>query len=618
MNTIRYFKILSGIFFFVLIFSCSEEPDVEIYTQGKLSGHVFSVEGKAIENATVALVSSSFSKSVVTNEFGRYIISDIPRGNYELSVSKSSFIGVSEMITVMAGVVSEKDFEMKIGEPILLVSDTLIIASIVKSEFEISINSNTSWTAKSSETWVKTNIEEGSGDKKIKVIWDGNDKDVSREAVILIHSGGITKKVKVVQNVPLKLIGMKGNAGEVVSQTKSTIELQFNGRVTFKRAIPRFTGCQGGLSAPIYNAANDGLTFEYTCGRMGGKYPFLIEYEDQFGDLYSENIEVEFYDKLLEISGMIMSRFNIPNEDKQWVLTKSPARIYKIDLNSLTIIKQFSIEEKFTYTPYITLNPYNNLLYVSNGFSIDIINPESGNLLSTVALPAVPFRDYENFYVVEMAFNNKGLGIIKAYETGSSGNTWFVMNTANGHTISIHEQYGWDNNQYRNISAIRASHNQEMLYMIGEGLENGLVQVDKSLNTFKMKYEFHVGGFPRINYSKNDDRKLLDGLDITVFEDGQTYKFDYMGFRVFTSEFCYACGQNSYIYFAATENYRFLIMDYKTKVKLKEFSVGTGWINLTSTFDGKHLVVETNNYGYNESAETFSTKIYHISTEDFH
>ncbi|HSJ66504.1 MAG TPA: carboxypeptidase regulatory-like domain-containing protein [Anditalea sp.] len=619
MNTIQYIKAFLAVFFLVLTFSCSEEPEVEVYTTGKLSGHVVSLEGKAIENATVALHSSSFSRTVVTNDFGRYIIEDIPRGNYEIKVSKASFIDAAEMITVQPGIVSEKNFGMKIGEAILEVSDTLIMASTIKSEFELSINSNTSWTAKSSEPWVKLNAEEGIGEKTIKVVWDNNPGDNSREAVIHISAGGIIKEVRVLQTVPLKIISMQGRAGELVSQNKSTIELLFNGHVTIKRITQIFSGCQGELSAPVYNGSKDGLTFTYSCGRMGGKYPFLIEYEDQFGNFYTENIEVDFYDKILEIRGMVVGRFNIPNEDTQWVLTRSPARVYKLDLKSLSIIKEFNIEERFSRGPYITLNPYNNLLYISNGVSIDIINPNTGSLLSTIALPPVPFREYENYFVHEMGFNDKGMGLLKVYETNSSGNTWFVIDTANGNKIFTSEQYGWNDNQFHNISSIRASHDQKTLFMYGDGSGNrGVVQTNQSLNNFDMKYEFNANSFPRIDYSKNDDRKVLVGHDVRVFDENQAYVFDYLGFSVFASDFCYSCGQNSYLYLAATENYKFLIMDYKTKVKLKEFNVGTGWVQITSTFEGNHLVVESNNYGYNHDAETFSTKFYHISTEGFH
>lgn len=616
MNTTHYFKPLLAVFFLALTFSCSEEPEVEVHTKGKLSGHVISVEGKAITNATVALLSSSFSKTIVTNEFGRYIIEDIPRGNYEISVSKASFIDVSEMISVLAGIVSEKNFELKIGESILMVSDTLIMASTVKSESELSINSNTSWTAKSNEPWVKLNTEAGLGNKVIKVVWDKIPSDESREAIIHISAGSITKSVRVSQNAPLKLISIKGTAGEIISQKKSSIDLAFNGPVNIKQITAIFKGCMGELSAPVYNAAKDGLTFIYSCGRMGGKYPFLVEYEDQFGNFYTENIEVDFYDKILEVNGRVVSRFNVPNEDAQWVLTRYPGRVYKLDLKTLSVIKEFHVEERLNYTPYITLNPYNNLLYISNGFSIDIINPNTGNLLSTISLPHVPFREHENYYVVEMAFNDKGMGLLKAYETGSSGNTWFVMNTANNNSIYTHEQYGWDENQYRNISSIRASHDQKTIFMYADGnSQGGLVQADPQVGNLNLNFQFIGYSWPRIDYSRNDDRKLLVGLDVSVLDGNQQYVLDYIGYSGFVSDFCYS--NNSLVFIAETEEYKFSVRNYKTNVKLKEYSVASGWKQITSTYDNTHLVVQANNYGYNSDAETFTTKFYHITTEGF-
>lgn len=619
MNSSYCLRGLLAVFCLAILFSCTEELEVEIPSLGKLHGYVNTSESKPIENASVTVLSSSFTRTVLTNNFGRYTMEDIPKGNYEVKVSKNNYIDISEMVSVSAGIISEKDFSLSIGEPILVLSDTLIMASTIKSEVQLGINSNTSWTAKSMAPWIKLNKEEGTGDNVIKVIWENNTSDNAREGIIIISAGSVTKAVKVAQTVPLKIIKIKGIAGESISKTKSAIELLFNGQVTISKITPISGFCIGELSAPTYNVAKDGLTFTYACGSLGGKYPFFIEYKDQFNNTYTENIEVEFYDKMLEIRGMVVSRFNSPNEDVQWLLTKSPARIYKMDLHTFAILDEFAIEERFSRSPYITINPFNNLLYISNGVSIDIIDPNTGKLVSNIALPAVPYREYENFYVVEMAFNKKGMGLIKSYQTGSSGSTWFVINTAEGNTIAYHHQYGWEDEQYNKISSIKTSHDQKTIYMYGErGLKRGILQSDESVNNLNMIVESYVALFNRISYSNNDERKLIIGDEVIVIDGDQFYELGRIGHYIFTSDFYYNSEQKPYLFFAETEERRFNIMDYKKKDKLKEYMLGAGWSQITSTRDGKYLFVETNNYGYNRDTDTFFTKLFHFSTARFY
>jgi hypothetical protein len=517
--------------------------------------------------------------------------------------------------------VNEKSISLASGQSFLSISDSLINATVIKGEIHLDIESNALWTANVLQDWIIVHEENKTGSGTLKILWDDNDGTESRSAEIVITTGDIVKIVKVNQSHPSKVISVRGIAGDILSLGKSQVEIQFNGHVDIKIITSLYWNCLGEISSPSYNTTRDLATFNFACGGLGASYPFHIEWEDQFGNKFIGDFQVDFFERTLEIEGMIVSRYNVPNQDTQWLLTKSPGKLYHIDLNSLTILKEFPWVHDNIFGDVLTQSPYDQMLYIANGHAIDIVNPQTGKRNRRVTLPPVERQPHSNYYVRDMGFNKKGMGILSVYQTGSSGKSWFIMDTANGDRIYTHPINGWDADQYYDISHLKTSHDQSSIFLYATGIEErGLVKADDTMNTFTMIQSFSYirSLLGAIYYSRASDKILFTHSEIDVLEGNHLFELGYLGFGHFVADFAYQSNFTSHVYIAESDGRSLLLLDYKNGQILKRFPISGGiWNRLTATLNGEFLLAESNDSGYDPVNETFFTKIFQYSTALF-
>ena len=90
-------------FLFVLAVALASATTALAQTTITLEGVVVNDAGKPIDNAQVSVVGST-TKSVTTNNRGKYSLSNLPPGDYTLTLSNSRSTTITE--TVTAGEVS--------------------------------------------------------------------------------------------------------------------------------------------------------------------------------------------------------------------------------------------------------------------------------------------------------------------------------------------------------------------------------------------------------------------------------------------------------------------------------------------------------------------------------
>jgi TonB family protein len=83
---------------------------------GTVSGTVSDQSGAVVPGVTVTLTGQPFGlKTVMTNEIGRYIFTDVPAGQHTLQARLPGFLTVNRTISVIAGVVSLQDLGLRIA-----------------------------------------------------------------------------------------------------------------------------------------------------------------------------------------------------------------------------------------------------------------------------------------------------------------------------------------------------------------------------------------------------------------------------------------------------------------------------------------------------------------------
>lgn len=600
-------------------FACEEDTEVP-QTFGKLIGNISTEEGLPVSNAVVRISSPNFTETVGTSLTGNYTFERVPSGNIEISVNADSFIGVTESFPVKENIVNEKDFSLKLGEARLEVSTELIRATVVSGKSTLDITSNTSWTIINSASWISVNITESKGNQSVTINWQTHAGESDREAILEVKGGNISKMVKVLQPLPVKITEIKPFFGNTLLNKAQGFELAFSGPVTIDNIRYLFTGCLPEFIPFEYNAQKDRITYTYPCGRIGGQYPFLVEYSDESGNNYAVNFDVRFFDQVLKFEGIIQSRHTMVGQDKQWILTREPNKLYLIDLQKLEILKSFSLGDIRPW--YLSHNPFNNHLYVAtDDAKLLVINTGNGSLVQSIALPDVPYQENNKFFVNKMVFNMRGMALMEVYQTESSGISWFIMDSANGHKIEDHPDKGWDPGQFDNILYPNVSIDQRNIYFYGQGSENrGVIKMDEKAEKWSALLEIWDQPEPRnMIISRKDERFILDHGDIVVLDGGQRIDLGYIGYNNITADFCYTCPNPKTILFVGRGDHILDFYNYASGEALKRFGVGGGgqWVDILNTLDGKHMVVQTDNYDYDPQTGYYLAKMLSIGMERF-
>lgn len=599
-------------------YSCEKETE-EPQTFGQLIGQIRSEEGLAIPNARIQVNAVNFSDVMLAASSGTYNFERVPSGKLEISVSAEGYIGITESYEVKPHIVNEKDITLKLGEALLDLSIDRIHASVVAGKTELEIKSNTGWNISSNANWVNTNTDSGQGNQTIIVNWNAHSGENAREAIIEVKAGNLVKTIKVFQSKALNILEVNAIFGNLVKEKAPGFELVFSGPVTLTGITNLTFLCQP-LSIPFeYNTTKDRITFTYTCGRIGGTYPFLIEYTDALNNQYAVNIDVEYFDESLRFDGYIQSRHTLSGEDKQWVLTRDPDRLYLLDLQKLEILKTFHLG---SINPWnLSLNPYNNQLYVATrNAELLVYNSNNGNLFQRIELPGVPFQEFNKFFVNDMVFNQKGIAVMEVYQTGSSGISWFIMDSADGHQIQEHPDMGWDNGQLTNILFPTTSTDQKYIYFYGQGIEDrGVFKMDEKAEKWSNLMEtWDLSLVSNMIKSRKEEKFILDHGDIQVLDNGQRFDLGYRGYNHTGSDFCYGCSQSKTILLVGNEKV-LDFLDYGSGELYKHFQLGGNgnWIHLLQTLDGKHMVVTTDNYNHDPETGYASAQMLRIAMERF-
>jgi len=570
-----------------------------------------------LEGAIVKLSSPHHSQEVETNAFGRYNIKGVPSGEYTVHISHENYVGASNVLHVGGGITTQQDYTLEKGQSKLSVSAASVNATVVKGDFELQVLSNSDWTIETEADWITLSEQKGTDNKDVKITWEENRDPEERRADIILSAGELTIIIKVQQSFPSKLLQVVGKVGDILSTEKTRVDLLFNGAVSIKSITPLYRNCMGEPIVPTYQSANHRVSFIYSCGRLAGTYPFTLEWEDPHGNLFRDNFEVKFFDKNLEIKGMVMGRFLVPNEDKLWLTTAQPSKSYQIDIKTLEVLNEFAIGTS-VFAPVITQNPYNQKLYISNNEYIDIYDPQTGKRISRVKLPPVENQAFMHHYVVEMAFNNAGMGILRVFYSGSSGSDWFIIDSTDNHRIYHHGRNGWNERQYHEVRFIKTSFNQKNIMIYGTGVdERGLIQTDEKIDALYTRYSMFESGTDAIgiHYSRTKERILLKHGGMDILDNGQLFQVPYMGFTPYVVEFALREDQ---VYAFDGDTWALHVIDYKNNNILKTFVTGEGlWSNIISTLDGEFLITETDNYGHNPNDESLTTKFFLFNTSDF-
>jgi hypothetical protein len=83
-----------------------------------LTGTVKDTSGAAVQGATMKVLQPATGavRNSETNETGLYTVPFLQPGDYKVTVSKSGFQGVTELVTLQVNQIADLDFSLKVGQ----------------------------------------------------------------------------------------------------------------------------------------------------------------------------------------------------------------------------------------------------------------------------------------------------------------------------------------------------------------------------------------------------------------------------------------------------------------------------------------------------------------------
>lgn len=168
----------------ILVTTC-KKPEMT----GNIHGRITDAKsGQPISGASVQL--DKVTTTSTSNGDGTYSFADLEPKTYTITVTKSGFVVNPQSVTVVVGQTQTADFQME--TPSIILFPVTYQAQALTGVTNITVTSNTSWAAISSEPSWLTCTESGTGNGKISVNYTANISATSRAGIITLTATGLT------------------------------------------------------------------------------------------------------------------------------------------------------------------------------------------------------------------------------------------------------------------------------------------------------------------------------------------------------------------------------------------------------------------------------------------
>ncbi|MGY6560276.1 MAG: carboxypeptidase regulatory-like domain-containing protein [Nitritalea sp.] len=422
----------------LLLGACRETAEDPL-TQGKLAGIVRDEGGQTLDAVQLRLFAAGFERSTQTGSSGAYLFEQIPAGSYSLEIKHPFYAEQTFPVQITAQVVQTLDLQLQAESGTLTLEESFLRLPVFAGQEEMRLEASGAWVASSDSPWLRLLSPSGSGNAPVRMQFDANAGEEPRQARILISSGATQVTLELEQPAPVRVAVGQLDYGDESQERPAGFWLQFTAAVEVEEIRALHTGCIPTFVPWTTSEDQRALFYSYGCAGIGGSYAFVVDYSDEFGNRYQENVEARFYEEVLPFEGVIVNTKTDPIQDKQWVLTRDPATVQLLDFTRMEVEKKFSFSLQPGEEVYdLAFNPFNGLLYVSTQRGLRLFNPGSGQQVQEVLLPETGFMEGVRFFAVALAIDAAGNGLLSVEAPGTDFEGWLFMETQGGHRVFPH------------------------------------------------------------------------------------------------------------------------------------------------------------------------------------
>lgn len=565
---------------------------------GGIRCRVFNTYSQPLSGARLTVQNNSTTITGIT-EAGEYLFSSLAPGSYTVSVSKEGYLGATAPVTILTGDTTSKDFTLVSGTAYLnILSDTLIVSSGFEGNFTVKVASNTSWVihTPSTSSWLSLSKSGGNGDDTLQIRLTNSTDDTTRQAILQVQAGNITKQILLQQVPHVNLLQALPVPGNRISGTKDSVSLLFSQPVTVTAINPGYTYCMSDIQ---FSYQGNKVNFSYACGSLGGDYPFTITTRNSHGDQYTFTFSVGFYNKCINLTGTISQYFVNDADNSYWVLTDHPNALYKIDMTSFAVLHRYDLPDE---PVMFTVNPYNNKIYLAYRqvpkLYIMNQNGTTENIITIVHDTTRQQYEYNGprIYPMRLAFTRNGKGMIWLTDRFYGYNGFWYIDAADNNRIWYEALPG----EEVNYNDVRTNYDQSKLVLTYMNDDPAIGQFDPVAMQFThyrpTRTTRGVFNTPSRQNANVYSGQLYNQLIVnpgTGYESLESYKDN----RSYGSvDFVYKPGRESSIYF--TEEGHIEVNDYSNRSTPVDYDAIVFLKGTTATLDNRFLIVYRHDGNY--------------------
>lgn len=295
----------------------------------------------------------------------------------------------------------------------------------------IKVQSNIDWKIETSSPELSFSTTEGYGNQEVNVIWSFSEEQPDEDLAVAeftIVSSAEPVTVPIRYHIPIRLVKSEGIAANLVKDHEA-----FNtARLTFSRKVVPdevWTNYER-LQCQAVDDYTVDISIPTGWSKLGGTYSISsVKVKSANGDgvVFDNQVWVDFFDGIARIEGLLRHWSFSQDESRVWVSTEFPNKIYELDARTFEVLKSFDLD----WQPgKFSLNPYNNLLYVTDqpNEALKVLDPGSGKTLKTIKLkPSVlDHPQTPRTIPYNILFADNGLGVLVAADIDNYYRWYFI------------------------------------------------------------------------------------------------------------------------------------------------------------------------------------------------
>ena len=308
-----------------------------------------------------------------------------------------------------------------------------------KGRHSVRLESNWDWWVEDEPGEMTIETRNGKGDVYLHYSWDFPENLFVGDTLMRsfrVLSPDDTLTLKLVLHVPIRVESAEAIDSNGVSGEGGVIlNLRFNRQVKNVRQMHK-AGWEVRKARP---SDNEMRNYSFNLGRWeecrGGSV--LVEAESLNLDGVSslDTVSFQLCDGIGAVEGILVDSWISADENWMWVSTIFPDRVYKVDLHTLNVLKQFDLP----FSPSsIAYNYYNGFLYVINRADqqIFVLDAETGREKKIIRVRDKPHRDPSR-EPCQILFADNGFGLLLTKDENNSLRYWRVIDSRKRDEVSF-------------------------------------------------------------------------------------------------------------------------------------------------------------------------------------